>query len=102
DGAVVRATGAFQDISEQRAASEETEQLAERLQTTFESMTDALFVVDRDWRFTVLNSRAEALLQRSRRELIGRVVWGEFPAAVDSDVYHAYHRAFETQTTQVV
>jgi two-component system, cell cycle sensor histidine kinase and response regulator CckA len=102
DGTVVRATGAFQDISEQQAASEATEQLAERLRTTFESMTDALFVVDRDWRFTFLNSRAEALLQRSRRELIGRVVWEEFPAAVDSEVYHAYHRALETQTTQVV
>ncbi|WP_022836911.1 PAS domain S-box protein [Salisaeta longa] len=64
-----------------------------------ESITDAFFAVDRNWRFTYLNERAETLLQRSREELIGQNVWEEFPEAVDLPFYEEYHRAVDTQTS---
>jgi PAS domain S-box-containing protein len=58
-----------------------------------ESITDAFFAVDGDWRFTYVNQQAETLLQRSREELLGQNVWEEFPEAVELAFHEQYHRA---------
>ena len=62
-----------------------------------ESITDAFYALDRDWRFTYINGQAEWLLERSREELLGKIVWDEFPEAVDHPVYERYHHAVATQ-----
>jgi PAS domain-containing protein len=82
DGAITVAQGAFQDINTRKLAEEETVCLAKRLETTLESITDAFFTVDLEWRFTYLNSAAESWLHRARAELIGHVIWEEFPEAL--------------------
>ena len=102
DGRVAQITGAFQDISAQRAASRRNEVLAERLTTTLESVTDAFYTLDLDWRFTYLNGRAEQLLQRPRSALLGRVFWNEFAPALGTELEHAYHRAMSERTTIVL
>ena len=101
-GRILRAIGAFQDISDLRTATREAQQAARRLTTTLESMTDAFFTLDRDWRFTFLNQRASELLQRDRDELLGRHVWEEFPEAVGTEVHEAYERAMAGGGTEVV
>jgi two-component system, cell cycle sensor histidine kinase and response regulator CckA len=93
DGTIVRVTGAFQDVSELRAAHAETEEVAERLTVSLESMTDALYLLDHDWCFTYLNRQAEQLLRAPREDLLGRNAWELFPEAVDLPVYEAFHRA---------
>ncbi len=98
-GRPTHVVGAFQDITEQRAVEERASDLATRLTTTLESITDAVFTLDLEWRFTFLNARAERLLQRTRDELLGRVVWDEFPEAVHTELYDAYNRAVDEQVT---
>ena len=63
-----------------------------------ESITDAFFALDRDWRFTYLNDQAERLLSRARADLLGKNVWDEFPAAVGTDFDRQYHRAVDERT----
>ena len=58
-----------------------------------ESVTDAFFALDRDWRFTYFNPQAEPLLQRSRDELLGRVIWEAFPQAVGTKFEREYRAA---------
>lgn len=70
------------DLSAQRRAEQAQRELAERLTSTLESITDAFFTLDHEWRFTYLNARAEKLLRRAPGELLGRNVWQEFPEAV--------------------
>jgi two-component system, cell cycle sensor histidine kinase and response regulator CckA len=101
-GAITRIFGAFQDISALREATWRAEEAAARLRVTLESMTDALYTLDRDWRFTFLNQRAAELLRCERDEVLGQVVWEAFPAAVESPMYEAYHRAIEDRETQVL
>src|SRR3712207_6938155 len=48
------------------------------------------YAVDRDWRFTYVNRRAEEWWGRKREDLIGKVYWDEFPAAVGSEAYEAH------------
>ena len=100
DGRVVRLQGAFQDVDDRVRAEREVERLAARLTDTFESITDALFTLDTDWRFVYLNQKAEDLLERRREDLVGRNVWDEFAPAVGGPSYHAYHEAVATGERQ--
>jgi len=99
DGNVIEIQGALQDITEAKSAEAEKRDLAARLATTLESITDAFFTLDREWRFTFVNRQAEQLLRRTREELLGSVVWEEFGDAVDSTFYKEYHRAIDEQRT---
>ncbi|MCY1033916.1 PAS domain-containing protein [Corallococcus sp. BB11-1] len=58
-----------------------------------EHISDAVFSLDRTWRFTYVNTRAEWLLKRPRSELIGRKVWKEFPQARGTVFEQEYQRA---------
>lgn len=96
DGRIVCVQGAFQDISAWRAARVEFDELARQLTQTLESMSDAFFVLDRNWTFRYVNRTAEATLQRPRDDLLGRNVWDAFPDAVGGRFHTEYHRALET------
>lgn len=99
DGQVRRVHGAVQDISERKIQAERYRELSERLTSTLDSVTDAFFTVDRNWRFTYINAEAERLMRRRRVELMGRIVWEEFPEAVDSISHREYERAFAENRT---
>ena len=58
-----------------------------------EAMPAGFYSLDREWRFTHVNAAAEKLLLRGREELLGRVIWDEFPAAVNSEFEENYRRA---------
>ncbi len=57
---------------------------AQQLSDTLESISDGFFALDRDWRFTYLNSQAARWLNRPSKDLIGNSIWEEFPASVGS------------------
>jgi len=70
-------------------------QSEDRYRAILESIPDAFYAFDRDWRFTYVNRRAEALLGRSRDELLGNNVWAIYSDAVGSEFFAAYHRAMD-------
>lgn len=65
----------------------------EEVTNILESITDAFYALDTDWNFTYVNQAAEHLLNRSQKELLGRNVWNEYPAAVNATFYLMYHQA---------
>jgi len=83
-----RLLGVAYDSTELRAARD-------RFARVLESMGEAFFALDRDWRFTYVNRRAERLLGRPREELLGAVLWEEFPEAVGSQFEEHYRGAVE-------
>ncbi len=96
-GKVIAVQGAFQDISDMIAERDQSECLARRLRQTLENINDAFFLLDHDWRFSFLNGQAENLLRRSRKSLIGKVIWDEFPEAVGSSFQTEYEAADRTR-----
>lgn len=74
----------IRDITARKRADEALAQANKRVADILENITDAFFAVDHEWRFTYLNRQAEPLLQRTRDEILGKSIWEEFPAAVDS------------------
>jgi len=99
DGRVTRIEGAFQDVTKHKQAAAENLRLAHRLVTTLESITDAFYTLDSDWRYTYLNPEAERLQQRKSSELLGQVVWEAFPQAVGTEVEDAFRRVMNERVT---
>ena len=93
DGAVARVQGALQDITEVKHADSALRVLANRLTNTLESITDAVIMLDREWRFTFINGTAERLLHCPRDEVIGMNIWERFPEAVGGTYHTQYYRA---------
>lgn len=105
-GRIVEWFGTLTDISDRKRLDEERELLLarerearDRVTTILESITDAFFAVDRDWRFTHVNREAERLLKRPREELLGRSLWEEFAAASGTTFEREYRRAAAERTT---
>ncbi len=82
------------DLNEQR---EESQKLGARLSSMLESTTDAVFLLDRDWRFTYANRRALAVLERGE-DLLGKNIWDEFPVAINGEYWNQYHTAMDMGT----
>lgn len=87
------------DITERKQAEVAIQQSHQRTIRILESITDAFFSLDGDWRFTYINPQAERILLKSRAELLGQCIWEQFPEAVNSPFYHQYRYAAEHQVT---
>jgi PAS domain S-box-containing protein len=67
-----------------------------------ETLSDALFVVDREWRFVYLNRRGAELVRRPAEELLGRVLGEAFPQAPGTAFRQGCERAVrEGVTTEI-
>jgi diguanylate cyclase (GGDEF)-like protein/PAS domain S-box-containing protein len=58
-----------------------------------ESISDAFVAVDRDWRFTYLNAKAQQVFRMRSSRLIGRICWELFPEGMRSQGYRRLHEA---------
>jgi PAS domain S-box-containing protein len=87
-------------VALERRRGEDRLRLAhQRNEEILESISDAFYAVDRDWRFTYVNSKAEEWWKRRREDLIGKVYWDEFPAAVGSEAHEAHQLAMQERLT---
>jgi PAS domain S-box-containing protein len=86
------------DEAARREALEQAEQraLADRA-TLLESITDAFYALDREFRFTYLNQRALAHFGATREALLGKVVWDVFPITRGTIFQQEYERALREQ-----
>ena len=77
---------------------ERERELESELRRVFGRISDAFYAVDRDFRITHVNERAEELLRRSEDELLGERLWDVFPSAAEIDeVWDAFQTAMNSQ-----
>ena len=69
------------------------------LSDVFAGMSDGFVSVDRQWRFTQVNPRAEELIGRSAAELVGRSMEELFP---DMEGWPQYRKAMEGRTAETL
>ncbi len=87
DGAVC----ALVDVTARKELESQLEEILGRID-------DAFCAFDDELRYTLVNDRAEDLLQCSEEELLGNTLWEMFPEAVDDDdVRESFETAIETQ-----
>jgi PAS domain S-box-containing protein len=92
----------FKDISDRKRAEQALQASEEQSRNILESITDAFFAIDRDWRFTYVNRQAERVLERTPSDLLGRILWEEFPGLAKSEFERAYHRTLSEQSAASV
>lgn len=71
----------FQAERERNLAEHALKQSNDEIVNILESISDAFFAVNKDWRFKYLNAQAEKLLQAKRKDLIGYTIWDKLPQA---------------------
>ena len=82
----------FNDISDRKASEDALRASENRSRTILESITDGFFALDRHWRITYINAAGERFLNRTPGDLIGKVLWEEFPGTVGSEYERVYRR----------
>ncbi|WP_111640532.1 PAS domain-containing protein [Marinimicrobium alkaliphilum] len=90
---IQRWIGSAVDIHDRKVSEDRARDLSERLAGTLESITDSFFTLDKQWRFTYVNSEAERVLTRKRQELLQRELWQVFPDILGTDFETYYRRA---------
>lgn len=79
-------------IQRQRLTTQREQAFLTRIGNLLETMTDGFIVLDPDWRFVYANQRAGELINKAPSLLVGKVIWEEFPEAVDDAFYHSFQR----------
>src|SRR5579883_442338 len=92
-GKLTHWVGVQTDVSDLKETQAALAASNEKVINILESMTDAFFSLDREWRFTYVNPQAEPFLQMRRDDLLGKVFWDIFPASIGSRFFKEYHRA---------
>ncbi len=98
DNAIAGVVVTFADATE-RQQSEETlaraaDQLA-RMENILNSISDALFVIDRDWRCIYVNSQGLDFVKKPKDKLLGATVWDIFPDARGGDLETCLRQAMK-------
>lgn len=94
-GAVVYGLTVFEDVTRLRDVERKRAATEARLVEVLEATNDGVFVVDRDWTLTYMNTRARDMIALGR-DLVGRNLWDAFPGADDTAFFRAYREAMET------
>jgi diguanylate cyclase (GGDEF)-like protein/PAS domain S-box-containing protein len=97
-GIITKWFGIATDIHERKIADERVNLLANRLDTTIESMSDGFIMMDQRWRVIYINRMAERMLNQSRSDLLDKVLWDEFAELTGSRLYRECHRAVTGKT----
>ncbi len=72
----------------------------EKLTRLVESITDAYVVLDKNWTYTEVNGKAEALLGYPAHELLGRNVWELFPHTAGTTASAQLHQAMNDRVSK--
>ena len=75
------------DVTGRKEAEEALRESEAEVFSVLESITDAFFSLDREWRFVYVNPRAQDLFSNPREDLVGEKIWE------DPTFYPEYRRA---------
>lgn len=89
----------FSESLQRQQAQTIADQSNARLARVLESIMDGFCALDKHWRFSYVNQRAEGLFQRSQNELLGQSIWKVFPHSIGTQFYRACHQALDTGTS---
>src|SRR5918995_297705 len=90
-----------------RDVTERKREASRRIEDILESVTDAFYALDHEWRLTYLNERALRFASQLAGEeftlddLIGRTLWETLPVVVGTSIEDEYRRAVREQRTAV-
>ena len=74
----------------------------ERARSVLESIPEAFFSLDRDWKFTYMNPQCFVLLGKPPGDLLGKSLWDEYPGLYGSPFEPIYRGVAETRKSSSI
>ncbi|GCE23363.1 PAS domain-containing sensor histidine kinase [Dictyobacter kobayashii] len=96
-GFPLRMIAAVMDITALKQAEAQQLAAASKMTSILESISDAFFTIDNDWRYTYVNPHAEKLLGKKLDELLGQPISAVTPAFADPFFTRKFREALTTQ-----
>jgi len=97
EGRVTHWVALQREITERKQAEAALVASKQQISKILESITDGFFRVDKQWRFTYVNQKAEQILQRDRGELLDQNLWEAFPETAGSTFEREFHKAINQE-----
>lgn len=97
NGTIRGAIASIHDITARERALEDIRESRRQVIDILNSISDAFFALDNDWRFTYLNDKAVEILGKKKEELLYKEIWDEFPEAIGTAFYSEFHKARQTR-----
>ena len=85
-------------LAERNQARAALQESAKRMADILENTSDGFFALDRNWKITYVNAKAETMLGQPRQKLLGEDVRMEFPPFLGSALETSYLRVLNEQT----
>ncbi|MEG4959734.1 MULTISPECIES: ATP-binding protein [unclassified Microcoleus] len=92
-GAAVDITDRVRVENERKRAQQALRETEGQSRNILESIGEAFFAADENWRLTYVNQFAETLLDRTPGDLIGKNLWEEYPGLIGSEFEPIYWSA---------
>lgn len=90
---IIGASSITRDITEHKRIEQVFRITNRRLRETLTGVMGAYFALDYQWHFLKINPSAEKLFNRLAEELLGKILWEEYPEAIDTEFYRQYQMA---------
>lgn len=84
------------DVTHSNRIQAELQKSKDFLSSVLESLGDAFFTLDRDWRVLYLNQKTAKFINGEPQALIGQVLWDIVPNIVGTELESQYRRAMDT------
>ncbi|MFZ5515972.1 MAG: PAS domain S-box protein [Candidatus Zhuqueibacterota bacterium] len=94
--------GVSKDITERRAMQEKLRQSEERHRHLLESIQDSVYVLDREWRHTLVNEAGVRFTHVPRERLLGNKLTDLFPGVENTPFFETFQRVMNDRRPEVV
>jgi PAS domain S-box-containing protein len=74
----------IRELAERNQARAALIESARTMTNILEKTTDGFFAVDSDWKLTYINAEAEKMVRCKREDVLGRLLWEQFPWLIGS------------------
>lgn len=68
----------------------------------FESTSDSIYALDREWRYVLVNNATERLTGMQKEELLGKKITEVFPGIEKTKIFESFRRVMEKRKAEVV
>ena len=102
EGKVTRVVTVIRDITERKKAEGALRESEEWHRLLLNSITDGCWVLDTEWRYTLVNEAGARLVRMTPDQLLGHKITAIFPGIEETEFFQTYQKSMNERTSESV